>query len=353
MREKKEEKNRVLADTSFITTVYNEEGSILEFLESLKVQTQLPSEMIIVDGGSKDRTFEMIQEFFADWARKERDGKIKIYLNESAGSADRGSVAVRLIRKEGAGISLGRNTAITNASGKFISVSDAGCILDAHWFEEINSERDKNSHSITGGMNYAAAGSFLQRMLALCIMPGLDELKENRFMPSSRNISFRRTGWEEAGHYPEDLDYGEDMKFNFNLMEKGYKMRLNPRAIVYWKMRKDLREVFRQFFRYAKGDALGRMYPARHFVRFLSGVIFIVIILMGVFTSPWIFLALIFLAAIYSYKAYYRMLFRWKGNEGCRPPGTGILQAMLCIPFLLLYIDTAKVFGYIYGSFKR
>ncbi len=353
MLEKKEEKNRILADTSFITTIYNEEDSILEFLESLKVQTQLPSEMIIVDGGSEDRTFEMIQGFFADWARKERDGKIKIYLNENAGSGDRNSVAVRLIRKEGAGISLGRNTAITNASGRFISVSDAGCILDEHWLEEINSGRDENSHSITGGMNYAIAGSFLQRMLALCIMPGLDELREDRFMPSSRNISFRRTAWGKAGHYPEDLDYGEDMKFNFNLKEKGYKMRLNPHAVVYWKMRKDLSSVFRQFFRYAKGDALGRMYPVRHLVRFLSGAIFIAIVLMGIFISPWIFLALIVLAAIYSYKAYRRMFFRWKGNESCRPQRTGILPAMLCIPFLLLYIDTAKVFGYIYGSFKR
>ncbi|MCD4669574.1 MAG: glycosyltransferase [Actinomycetia bacterium] len=350
MLEKKEEKNRVLADTSFITTVYNEEGSILEFLESLKVQTRLPSEMIIVDGGSEDRTFEMIQGFFADWAREERDGKIKIYLNESGG---RDPVTVRLIRKEGAGISLGRNTAITNASGRFISVSDAGCILDARWFEEINSGRDENSHFITGGMNYAAAGSFLQRMLALCIMPGLDELREDRFMPSSRNISFRRTGWEKAGGYPEDLDYGEDMKFNFNLKEKGYKLRLNPRAVVYWKMREDLSSVFRQFFRYAKGDALGRMYSARHLVRFLSSAIFIAIALMGIFISPWVFFALIVLAAIYSYKAYRRMFFRWKGNEGCRPQRTSVLPAMLCIPFLLLHIDTAKAFGYIYGFFKR
>jgi len=353
MLQKKKEKNTVLADTSFIATVYNEKDSILEFLGSLKGQTQLPSEMIIVDGGSRDRTFEMMQEFFKDWARQERGGNIKIHLNDSTSSPGRGSMAVSLIRKEGAGISLGRNTAIIEAQSSFINVSDAGCILDPHWFKEINSGRDKSRHHITGGMNYALPGSFLQRMLAMCIMPGLDESREDKFMPSSRNICFRKAAWEKTGGYPEDLDYGEDMKFDFNLKEKGYRLRLNPGAVVYWKMRKDLCGIFRQFFRYAKGDALGRMYPVRHFIRFLSGLVFTAIILMGIFISPWIFFALIILAAIYSYKAYYRMLFRWKGNEGCRPSGASMLPAMLCVPLLLIYIDTAKVFGYLYGTFKR
>lgn len=353
MLQKKKEKNIVLADTSFIATVYNEEDSILEFLGSLKGQTQLPSEIIIVDGGSRDRTFEMMGEFFKNWVRRERGGKIKIYLKDSTSNPGRGSVAVSLIRKEGAGISLGRNTAIMKTRGSFISVSDAGCILDPRWFEEINSGRDKESHHITGGMNYAVAGSFLQRMLAMCIMPGLDESRGDRFMPSSRNICFRKADWEKTGGYPEDLDYGEDMKFNFNLKEKGHRLRLNPRAVVYWKMRKDLSGIFRQFFRYAKGDALGRMYPVRHLIRFLSGSCFLAIILMGIFISPWIFFSLTVLAAIYSYKAYYRMFFRWKGNEGCRPSGISILPSMLCMPFLLIYIDTAKAFGYLYGILKR
>ena len=353
MMQKREEKNIVLADTSFITTVYNEEDSIVEFLESLKGQTRLPSEIIIVDGGSKDRTFEMIEEFFKDWARQKRGDKINIYLNREMAGRDHDSVAVRLIRKDGAGISLGRNTAIMEARGSFICVSDAGCILNPHWLEEVNSGRDKKDCHITGGMNYAITESFLQRMLAMCIMPGLNESKEEKFMPSSRNISFKKSDWEKAGGYPEDLDYGEDMKFNFNLKKMGHILRLNTRAIVYWKMREDLPGIFKQFFRYAKGDALGRMYPIRHLIRFLSGMVFIVILFMGIFISPWIYFALILLAAIYSYKAYYRLLYRWKGNEGCRPSGAGILLAMLCMPFLLIYIDTAKVFGYIYGLLKR
>jgi len=353
MLQEGKETNRILPETSFITTVYNEEDSILEFLNSLKGQTKFPSEIIVVDGGSKDKTFEMMQDFFKDWEREEDNINIKMCSSSNSSSKGSDSVTVMLIKKEGAGISLGRNTAIMEASGRFISVSDAGCILDPGWLEEINSGRDKKPCHITGGINYAIAGSFLQRMLAACIMPGIDELKEDVFMPSSRNVCFRKTDWEKVGGYPEDLDFGEDMKFNFNLKAKGYKLKMNSRAVVYWKMREDLCGIFRQFFRYAKGDALGKMNPLRHLVRFLSGGIFIAVVLMGIFISPWIFLTLVFLGAIYSYKAYYRIFFRWKGNESCRPIGISILPAIFCVPFFLLYIDTAKVFGYLYGKFKR
>ena len=51
---------------SFITTVYNEEDSIVEFLQSLKAQTCLPDEMIIVDGGSTDKTFDLAKAFLKD-----------------------------------------------------------------------------------------------------------------------------------------------------------------------------------------------------------------------------------------------------------------------------------------------
>jgi glycosyltransferase involved in cell wall biosynthesis len=46
--------------TSLITTVYNEQNSISDFLKSIFEQTLLPDEIVIVDGGSKDQTVQMI-----------------------------------------------------------------------------------------------------------------------------------------------------------------------------------------------------------------------------------------------------------------------------------------------------
>ena len=47
--------------TSFITTVLNEEKTIEGLLESLNNQTLKPDEIVIVDGGSTDRTIAEIK----------------------------------------------------------------------------------------------------------------------------------------------------------------------------------------------------------------------------------------------------------------------------------------------------
>ena len=359
-------------DISFITTVYNEEDSIIEFLQSLKGQTCLPKEMIVVDGGSTDRTFDLAKDFFEDWAASE-NGKVKIALeingdidNNPPGRSgspgiskeeEQDILTVKLLREPGAGISRGRNTAISKSKGKYICVSDAGCRIDPDWLEEISSIPENKDivkkNPVMGGMNYADCTSFLQRCQALCIMPGLDETTEESFMPSSRNVCFKKEDWEKVGGYPEDLDYGEDMRFNFNLKKAGCRLRFNPRAVVHWKMRENLDQIFRQFFRYAKGDALGRMYPIRHLIRFLSGLGFFAVILIAVFFSPYILLSFILLFPAYSYRPYRRMFYKWQGNEKCRPAPAARIPAIFFIPFLLIYIDTAKAFGYLYGLMKR
>ena len=361
----------VLGQVSFITTVYNEEDSIIEFLQSLRYQTVLPGEMIIVDGGSTDRTFDLARDFLKNWAASE-DSKIKIDLeinediengpssqpgNPAAGREKRQDILrVRLLRESGAGIARGRNTAISRAKGKYICVSDAGCRIDPDWLKEITAITEKKGDRkspVIGGMNYADCESFLQRCQALCMMPGLDETDVENFMPSSRNICFKKEDWKKVGGYPEDLDYGEDMKYNFNLKEAGCRLLFNPEAIVHWKMREDLDQIFRQFFRYAKGDALGRMYPVRHLIRFLTGLGFLAVMLAAVFFSPYILFSFILLFAAYSFRPYRRMFAGWRGNERCRPSLAARAGALFLIPFLLIYIDTAKVLGYIYGLIKR
>jgi glycosyltransferase involved in cell wall biosynthesis len=362
----------VRKDISFITTVYNEEGSIVEFLQSLKDQTCLPGEMIIVDGGSTDSTFDLVKDFFGEWAALQNNKvKISLEMNEDTRNdlpnyfmdlavkqqEPQDILTIKLLSEPGAGISKGRNTAISKSNGKYICVSDAGCRIDPDWLKEISSMPDKKSGSkkipVMGGMNYADCTSFLQKCQALCIMPGLDEIDEERFMPSSRNICFKKEEWEKVGRYPEDLDYGEDMRFNFNLKKAGCWFRFNPGAIVHWKMRENLDQIFRQFFRYAKGDALGGMYPARHLIRLLAGLGFLSVVLIAVFFSSYILLSFILLFPVYSFRPYRRMFYRWQGNEKCRPAKAARIFALLFIPLLLIYIDTAKVFGYFYGLIKR
>ena len=177
-------------------------------------------------------------------------------------------------------------------------------------------------------------------------------------MPSSRNISFKKSIWEAVGGYPENMDYGEDMRFNFNLKEKGVRIGFKPDAEVYWNLRDDFKSVFKQFFRYAKGDAIGGMYRTRHLIRFMAFAFFMAVIILTVIFSPWL-LFLLLIYPLYNFRPYSRINYVLKNNKACTFIRTrqqlASIQALtfFAIPFFLIFIDLAKLLGYFYGLMKR
>src|SRR3972149_3143590 len=97
---------------SVCITVLNEEGSIATLLDSLLTQTEKPDEIIIVDGGSKDRTVEIVRHY------QKKDKRIKFLV-------EHGSVAH------------GRNTSIEISRNPIIASIDAGCLARRDWLEKI------------------------------------------------------------------------------------------------------------------------------------------------------------------------------------------------------------------------
>src|SRR6266571_1428649 len=96
---------------SLIVTVLDEAGTIDDLLASIRAQTLAPDEVVIVDGGSTDGTWQRLR----DWAER---------------------VPLRLVRAPGASIARGRNLAVEAAMGDIIAVTDAGVRLDPGWLME-------------------------------------------------------------------------------------------------------------------------------------------------------------------------------------------------------------------------
>ena len=97
---------------SVIVPVYNEKDSIWYFLDSLYSQTRKPDEIIIVDGWSKDWTYEILQG-------EEKKWKIKLLRNP--------------VRQWN--IARSRNLAIKNSSYDLILCTDVGNKLNKDWCE--------------------------------------------------------------------------------------------------------------------------------------------------------------------------------------------------------------------------
>ena len=232
---------------SLVATVFNEARSLERWLASIDAQTRSPEEIVIVDAGSRDGTWERLSAWAGD-----RPG-------------------VRLLEVSGCNVPEGRNAAIAAAGGPLICVCDAGTVLEPDWLEQIVAplERDQGV-GVSGGFFRPAGDTRFERVLAAVVTPRLPEIDPERYLPSSRSLAFRKQWWERAGGYPEWLRAGEDLVFDFALLRAGARLHFAPDAVVWWSPQSSLRGFFWQYWHYARGDGHGHLWPWRHAARYGS-----------------------------------------------------------------------------------
>lgn len=216
-------------EVSVCITVLNEESSIAKLLDSLLAQSKKPGEIVIVDGGSTDKTTEIINHY------QKRFGSIRLL-------------------KEKCSRSRGRNLAVEIARGDVIAMTDAGCFARNDWLKELTSPFvNERIGAVAGFYKMKAENSFQK---AESVFLGVQPQKfDITFLPSTRSLAFRKSVWEKVGGFPEDLDTAEDTVFNYKLIKNGVKVSRVKDAIVEWGMPGFIKDFGFKIYDYAKGDA--------------------------------------------------------------------------------------------------
>lgn len=300
---------------SLIATVLNAADYVEGFLGSIAAQTRAPDEIVIADGGSTDGTLDLL----------------------------RAAEKVTVVEESGANIARGRNLAIAAATHDVIAVADADCRYDPEWLERLLEQLEAGAE-VSMGFYLPIADGFFQECMATVNLPmSADEIDPARFMPSARSVAFRREAIESVGHYPEWLDIGEDMWVNVRWRERGIDMRFAPEAVARWPLRPTVRATWRQYFRYAIGDGHAGMYPERHLLRY------------GVYGG--------LVAAVISRRWWPKLLVLAGALAHARPPLERAwlrfpeprerTAAMIVVPALIAFLDTAKMSGYAVGLADR
>lgn len=306
---------------SLVATVKNEQDSISELLDSMLDQSFAPNEIVIVDGGSTDRTVQIVNEYIRAGAR------------------------INLIVAPNTNIPQGRNLAIQNAKADIIACTDAGARLHRDWLRNLISKFDDEIDIVAGAFHPYEHGSFLQRCLGEIFFPKVlfDRTKADSFLPSARSIAFRKTAWERIGGYPEHLDTAEDTVFGMRLHEAGFKFKIAKDAIVYWRVCEGPKDLFRKFFTYSKNDVKAHILSAtwkpnmRRVAIFLS---FLLLVLLSLLVFWGRFLMLFFLIAVLAYPTYL-------GFKVARRMGD--YRAVLMVPILVFLVDFGRLLGLFYG----
>lgn len=277
---------------SLIVTILNEEKNIASLLESIVQQTEIPDEVIIADGGSKDNTWKILKEYEEKYSY------------------------IKPLRRRG-NRSVGRNAAIEEASGDIILITDAGCVLDSHWVKEITRPFLHKDVEIVAGYYKGTYSTPFQKALIPYVLVMPDKVDPDTFLPATRSMAMRKKVWEDLGGFDEKYSHNEDYVFARKAKKLNKKIVFSEKAITMWYPRANAKEAFYMFYRFAYGDAeAGILRPkvillfVRYFIAFILAVIAILL------RSEFLFYTLITLLLCYITWAIiknYSYVKRWQG----------------------------------------
>ena len=311
---------------SVISTVFNEAHSVEALLESLLTQTKKPNEIVIVDGGSSDGTYQFLKK-----ASKKHE-RLKVYLKK-------GNIAA------------GRNFAIKKAKYRIIAQIDAGCVADKNWLERITAPFEDKEVGVVAGFYHMVANTPLQ--MAVAPFHGIPPSKfdPRSYLPSGRSMAFRKSAWKKVGGYSETLQWGgEDTLFNYELLKGNIKFVRVPSAFVYWEVPKTFGETLSKFFKYAKGDAESKIWwhPGKnlstHNIKILTIFARYLFMLSLLVLS---FVNLIFFYLLLMTFIFYTSWSIWKMREEVRDS-----FAKLIVPIIQISSDFAIMAGFTSGLAK-
>ena len=309
---------------SVIVTVKNEGEAIRPLLDSLIQQVRQPDEVVICDGGSIDNTVELLLEY-QSW------------------------LPLKVMVVPDANISEGRNHAIKAADGPIIAATDAGVILAPYWLEELVKPIEAGETAVSSGWFEADPYTDFEVVMGATVLPVRRDIDPTTFLPSSRSVAFLKEAWAAVDGYPEWLDFSEDLIFDIALREKYGAFPFVDTAVAYFRPRGSLRDFFRQYYVYARGDGKANLWPKRHLIRYVTYLLGLPFVLRLIWREKWVGWVMLFLGTgLYCQRPAQRV---WVNTWGWRPPSR--VRALALIPIIRFVGDMAKMIGYPVGVLWR
>ena len=221
---------------TIIVPVRNEEKTIEQCLSSLEALNYPNYEIIVVNDGSTDSTEQILKQF----------------------------ETITVLHTEGVGPSMARNLAIEKATGEYLAFTDGDCLIDKEWLNQLLAYFTDNNVMGVGGdqLNPEDETSFgrdVHEFLKL-IAFSTNYLKTEKEVMNIRhnptcNMMYRSVAFKEIGNFKKDLWPCEDLEFDCRLIQSGYKLIFNPKAIVCHYRPKNLKKFGQMHFRYGRAHA--------------------------------------------------------------------------------------------------
>lgn len=270
---------------SIIVPVYNRIDEVRDLMASLNRQTLKNFEVVIVEDGSTQPCEGVLSEF--------------------------PQVNAQYYYKDNEGRSIARNYGMERAHGEYFIFFDSDCVIPEDYFRILTEELERKPTDCFGGPD-AAHDSFSDTqkainysMTSFLTTGGIrgGKVSLEKFVPRTFNMGFSRDVYNKVEGFREM--FSEDIDMSTRIRNAGFEVSLIRPAFVYHKRRVDFKKFLRQVYVFGMSRiTLKLLYPGSlkpvHALPALAVIFGVLLILAGIFISPWFLLPIgIYLLAIF------------------------------------------------------
>lgn len=234
---------RLPLPVAVVVPVRDEESSLQRLLDSLEAQTSPPSEIIVVDGGSSDRTLEIALQ------HAQRSQRLRVVVPDGTATPGRG-----------------RNVGVAAAASEWLAFTDAGIRVERDWLERLWAAHlaAPQSEVVYGNYEFETRSFFEEcAAMAYCLPKRATPVGPCRG-PSVVSLLLRRQVYQAVGGFP-DLRAGEDEIFLRALDASDAQIAWAPDATVWWQLRPDLGSTLARFRLYSYYNVLAGQQEHWHY----------------------------------------------------------------------------------------
>lgn len=226
---------------SLILPAHNEEGTIRQSIESVLETNYSRKEIIVVDDGSTDRTYE----FALPYAKQ---GKIKLFKKESSSGSKAGAL----------------NYGITFSTGDITIVVDADSLIERQSvIESVKQFSNSSVVAVSGNVKILSGDGGItnlltrlqsyEYLLSFEIGRRFQSLTNTLVVSPGAFTGFKSNVGRDMGLFDIDT-ITEDFDFSIKLRKSGYKIVFAPKAVVWTFCPPTWRGWFRQRKRWSHGQ---------------------------------------------------------------------------------------------------
>jgi glycosyltransferase involved in cell wall biosynthesis len=248
---------------SVIIPVRNAETKIGSCLNAVFSQSYKPCEVIVVDGHSGDRTVEIASRYPA---------KIVYENYGTTGGA--------------------RQVGLENSKGEYVAFTDADCIPEKNWLENLIKNFNESMAGVGGGVKNIGEGIWGKAiaLTADTFLGSANSVQGRVFKAecavksiSGCNSMYRKNDLLEIGGFNVTLSINEETELNKRLSKLGDLMYI-PDAVIFHNQDRNLNAFAKRMFQFGYGRGKLRLWDLQCVPPVIA-----FLLLFSLFFTPWIF----------------------------------------------------------------